>query len=75
MSQALRDAWAQAKLAKMPTQRDIYTAAFLAKYPGGTFEKRDRGYRFNVTFTPGGKTYTYIGGIVMIAQKLGLQVA
>jgi len=76
-SEALRTAWANAKLSRIPTQRDQYNAAFLAKYPGGTFAPvvGTKNYRFNVTFAPGGKTYTYIGGIVMIGERLGLDVA
>jgi hypothetical protein len=77
---ALRKAWSQAKTARIasqPTQRDRYNAAFKTKYPEGTFEPviGSKNYRFKVTFAPGGKTYTYIGGIVMIGEKLGLEVA
>jgi len=56
------------------TQKTEIENAFYSKYPNGSFNAipGSRNYRFKVTFEPAGKVYVYIGGIVMIAQKLGL---
>ena len=59
MSQALRDAWAQAKLASRPTQKDALMAAFKAKYPGGTLKIHQFWRGASVQFTAGCKWYTY----------------
>ena len=59
MSQALRDAWAQAKLVNRPTQKDALMAAFKAKYPGGTLKIHQFWRGATVQFTAGGKVYTY----------------
>ena len=59
MSQALRDAWAQAKLARVPSQKDALLSAFAAKYPGGTLRIHQFWRGVTVQFTPGGKSYTY----------------
>ena len=74
---ALKTAWAEVNQISAWTQLDTIKNAFYSKYPNGSFEKKagTMGYRVNVTFAPGGKVYTYIGGVVMVAQKLGLKVA
>ena len=75
---ALKAAWQEANSPfGMMTQLDTIKNAFYSKYPNGTFSKQSgtMGYRVNVTFAPGGKTYNYIGGVMMVAQKLGLKIA
>jgi len=84
-AKSLRQAWNEAKgygvsaevLYRIKQDDNKIPNAFKAKYPNGTLTKKTahRGYRYDVTFKPGGKVYTYIGGIVMIAEKLGLNVA
>jgi len=84
-ARSLKQAWNEAKgygvsaevLARVEENNNKIPNAFKAKYPNGTLTKKTghRGYRYDVTFTPGGKVYTYIGGIAMIAEKLGLEVA
>ena len=55
MSQALRDAWAQAKLVNRPSQKEVLMTAFKAKYPGGTLKIHQFWRGATVQFTPGGK--------------------
>jgi len=78
-SDALRMAWNEAKMVKIHERAAEMSArfpnAFMEKYPGGTLVKGDyKGYTYIVSFTPGGKSYTYRGGCRDVAQKLGLNV-
>ena len=72
MSQALRDAWAQAKMQRLVPQKDALQAAFKAKYPGGTLKIHQFWRGATVQFAPGGKSYTYKN--YGWQQKLGIAV-
>ena len=59
MSQALKNAWAEAKGEKLVGQKDALEMAFQRKYPTGTLKIHQFWRGASVQFTAGGKWYTY----------------